>query len=382
MAIVRFFRNLYRGQTTYDFIGRRKWWYVVSLVLVVISIGSMTFRGFNWGIEFSGGSSFLMPKPAGTSLSQARAAVEDAGVTVQTAQEVGTGGQQKYNIKTEVLGSTKNVAVKNSLANKLGIKSSEVNDSVVSSSWGSDVTKKGLIALVVFLVLVSLYIGVRFEQKMAIAGILALIHDLVLTAGLYSVIGFEVTPSTVIGLLTILGFSLYDTVVVFDKVQENTKGVLSNTRMTYGEAANTAVNQTLMRSINTSLISLFPVGGLLFVGAGLLGVGTLKDLALVLFVGLAVGAYSSLFLATPWVVELKEREPRYAAQKQRVLARRAKEGAASVDDSPGSDKARSDATASEDATPVSTAAGGGHRPPRRRSRAARPGHTSSGKRRR
>jgi len=175
----------------------------------------------------------------------------------------------------------------------------------------------------VFLVAVCAFIAIRFEPKMAVGAIVALVHDLVLSAGIYSVVGFEVTPSTIVGLLTILGFSLYDTVVVFDKVTENTRGILGSTRQTYSEAANLAVNQTLMRSINTSLFALLPVAGLLFVGAGLLGVGTLKDLALVLFVGLASGAYSSIFIATPVTADLKEREQRYAALRKRVLAKRA-----------------------------------------------------------
>jgi preprotein translocase subunit SecF len=314
--------RLYRGETNIDFIGSRKRWYAASAVLVIACFLLMGLKGFNWGIEFSGGNSFTVTKPAGVTLEEAERAVEDAGATVQTAQQAGSGGQTKFVLKTESLDIDETTRVRDALAKALDVDVDEVTDSAVSSSWGGQVTEKALIALAAFLVLVSIYIWIRFEQKMAIAAILALLHDLVLTAGAYSLIGFEVTPATVIGLLTILGFSLYDTVVVFDKVEENTRGLLGGTRQTYGEAANLAVNQTLMRSINTSLISLLPVAGLLFVGAGLLGVGTLKDLALVLFVGLAAGAYSSLFLATPWLVDLKEREPRYAALRQRVLAKR------------------------------------------------------------
>jgi preprotein translocase subunit SecF len=177
------------------------------------------------------------------------------------------------------------------------------------------------------MIAVSIYISIRFQWRMAVGGILALLHDLIVAAGIYSIIGFEVTPSTVVGLLTILGFSLYDTVVVYDKVAENSRDLLAGSRMTYSDAANLAVNQTLMRSINTSLIALLPVAGLLFVGVGLLGVGTIKDLALVLFVGLASGAYSSLFLATPIVVELTEREPAYKALTKRVEAKRNSEAA-------------------------------------------------------
>jgi preprotein translocase subunit SecF len=192
----------------------------------------------------------------------------------------------------------------------------------VSADWGRDITDQALVALVVFLVAVVAFLALRFQLKMAIGAMAALVHDIVVTAGIYALVGFEVTPSTVIGFLTILGFSLYDTVVVFDKVDENVKDLETTARMTWGEAANLAVNQTLMRSINTSVIALLPVAGLLFVGAGLLGVGTLKDLALVLFVGLAAGTYSSIVLATPIVADLKEREPEVQALHRRVVARR------------------------------------------------------------
>jgi preprotein translocase subunit SecF len=197
-----------------------------------------------------------------------------------------------------------------------------ISDSAVSGSWGGEISQQALIALGVFLVLVTIFLSLYFERWMAVSALAALIHDITVTAGVYSIIGFEVTPATVIGLLTILGFSLYDTVVVFDKVKENTRGLLGLTRRTYGEAANLALNQTLMRSINTSLIALLPVLGLLIVGAGLLGVGTLKDLALVQFTGLIAGALSSIYLATPMLVDLKMREPQFQQQAQRVLARR------------------------------------------------------------
>ncbi len=202
----------------------------------------------------------------------------------------------------------------------------------MSSSWGHDITVKAVEGLIVFLIVVSIYISFRFQWRMAVGGIIALLHDLLIAAGIYSLVGFEVTPSTVVGLLTILGFSLYDTVVVYDKVAENSKDLLAGSRMTYSDAANLAVNQTLMRSINTSLIALLPVAGLLFVGAGVLGVGTIKDLALILFVGLASGAYSSLFLATPIVVDLTEREPAYKALTKRVVAKRSSEARRAAED--------------------------------------------------
>jgi preprotein translocase subunit SecF len=317
------FGRLYRGETNIDFIGHRKRWYLASVVIILVCLGSIIFRGFNFGIEFAGGVQMQVPAKPGVSLQDVRSAVEAQGVTVVSAQTAGSGGNQKYVIRTPVLKEEQRSAAANAVAQAAKVPRDAINSSEVSSSWGSSVTNKALLALAVFLVVVGAYIWIRFEQKMAIAGLAALAHDLLLTAGVYSLVGFEVTPGTVIGLLTILGFSLYDTVVVFDKVDENGRGLLGGSRYTYGESANLAVNQTLMRSINTSLIGLLPVAGLLFVGAGLLGVGTLKDLALVLFVGMLTGAYSSLFLATPWLVDLKLMDQRYKLHTQRVLAKRA-----------------------------------------------------------
>ncbi|HEV7897095.1 MAG TPA: protein translocase subunit SecF [Planosporangium sp.] len=317
-------RRLYRGDTNINFIGHRKRWYLASAVLIVICLASLVFRGFNFGIEFAGGSQFQVPKQPGVSLQDVRGAVEGQGITVVSAQSAGSGAAQRYVVRTPQLNDEdkRNAAI-NAISRAAHVAPGDVTKNEVSSSWGSTVTNKALMALVVFLVVVGAYIWIRFEQKMAIAALAALAHDLLLTAGVYSLIGFEVTPGTIIGLLTILGFSLYDTVVVFDKVEENGRGLLGGSRYTYAEVANNAVNQTLMRSINTSLIGLLPVGGLLFVGAGLLGVGTLKDLALVLFVGMLTGAYSSLFLATPWLVDLKLFDQRYKLHTSRVLAKRA-----------------------------------------------------------
>jgi preprotein translocase subunit SecF len=313
--------RLYRGDVNFPFIGTRKRWYAISAVLLVICAASFGIRGFKLGIEFRGGTTFQFPA-ASVQLDDAEKAVSSAGLSVETRQYVGSGSTRNVLIKAEPSTVAEQSAAQAAIAKQFGLKATDVTISSVSSSWGSEITKKALLGLVVFLVAVCAFIAVRFEPKMAIGAIVALLHDLVLAAGVYSIVGFEVTPGTVVGLLTILGFSLYDTVVVFDKVAENTRGILGSTRQTYSEAANLAVNQTLMRSINTSLIALLPVAGLLFVGAGLLGVGTLKDLALVLFVGLAAGAYSSIFIATPIVTDLKEREPRYIALRKRVLAKR------------------------------------------------------------
>lgn len=325
----QFFRSLYRGETRINFIGTRKRWYLASLALIVICILSISLRGFNVGIDFKGGTQFQV-KAANSNFttSSVTAAMAKTGHPAEdAAQEVGSGSTRQIVVKTKVLTLAEQSDVQNKLASALGIKQADIKNVIsidaVSSSWGGEITKKAVEGLIVFLIVVFAYITIRFEWKMATASVAALLHDLIIAAGIYSIVGFELTPSTIVGLLTILGFSLYDTVVVFDKVNENARDILQTGRETYDSAANRAVNQTLMRSINTSLISLLPVAGLLFIGAFLLGVGTIKDLALILFVGLAVGAYSSLFLATPIVVDLKEREPRYQALAKRVRARQA-----------------------------------------------------------
>jgi preprotein translocase subunit SecF len=310
--------RLYNGEAGFDVVGNSRLIYKITAVILALCLLSIVFRGFNFGIDFEGGNSFRLPGSE-QQLEQVRAAAEDAGAEVATAQVV---GGDTLLLRTGTLDNDTERAVTEAVAGAAGVEADQVSPESVSAEWGSDITDQALIALVVFLVAVVLFLAVRFEPKMAIGAIAALLHDIIVTAGVYSLIGFEVTPSTVIGFLTILGFSLYDTVVVFDKVDENVKDLERTASMTWSEAANLAVNQTLMRSINTTVIALLPVAGLLFVGAGLLGVGTLKDLALVLFVGLAAGAYSSIVLATPIVADLKEREPEVQALRRRVQARR------------------------------------------------------------
>jgi preprotein translocase subunit SecF len=314
--------RLYRGETEFPLIRRRKTFYIVSIVFVVICLGSMIFRGFNVGEEFKGGATFRWPAN-NVSIANARSTIEGLGVANPTVQTVGlAGGGKDLLVTTGPLTQDKITQVIDGISAKYKIDKNAIGESDVGASWGKQVTNKALQGLVLFLIAVIIYISIRFEPKMAIAAIVALIHDLILTAGIYSITHFVVTPATIIALLTVLGYSLYDTIVVFDKVEENTRGLAGRSTQTYSEAAELAVNQTFMRSINTSLIALLPVSGLLFVGAFLLGAGTLKDLALALFVGLASGAYSSLFLATPLLADLKEREPQYKALQQRVLARR------------------------------------------------------------
>lgn len=311
--------RLYNGEAGLDVVGRSRFWYKVTAVVVLVCLASIIFRGFNFGIDFEGGNSFRV---AGSSaeITQIRTAAEDAGAQVSTAQLV---GGNTVLLRTGALDNAGEATVAAAIAQAAGTDASQVTVESVSADWGRDITDQALIALVVFLAAVVVFLAIRFQPKMAVGAIAALAHDILLTAGVYSIVGFEVTPSTVIGFLTILGFSLYDTVVVFDKVDENVKDLEKGARMTWGEAANLAINQTLMRSINTSVIALLPVLGLLVVGVGLLGVGTLQDLALVLTVGLAAGTYSSIFLATPILADLKAREPGVQALRKRVLARRA-----------------------------------------------------------
>jgi preprotein translocase subunit SecF len=319
--------KLYRGETRIDFIGSRRRWYLASGVIVLVCVLSFIFRGFNYGVEFEGGATFQIDIGSKSiSANDAEKAFTDAGVTpAQAPQVVGSGGDKQIIVNTETLAAQEVQDLHDAVQKSLGLNDKAISQTVISSRWGHDTTVNALRGLIIFLVAVSIYISLRFQWRMAIGGMLALLHDLLVAAGVYSLVGFEVTPSTIVGLLTILGFSLYDTVVVYDKVAENSKDILAGSRMTYSEAANLAVNQTLMRSINTSVIALLPVAGLLFVGAGILGVGTIKDLALILFVGLASGAYSSLFLATPIVVDLTERDPAYKALAKRVVAKRSSE---------------------------------------------------------
>jgi preprotein translocase subunit SecF len=342
--------RLYRGETTFPLIHRRKIFYIISLVLVVLFLLSMIFRGFNIGEEFKGGATFQWPSN-GVSVANARSTIEGLGVADPTVQTVGRAGSgTDLRVTTGPLTQDEIDKVIAGISKKYDVPTDRIDESNVGASWGKQVTKKALQGLVLFLIAVIIYISIRFEPKMAIAAIIALIHDLILTAGIYSVTQFVVTPATIIALLTVLGYSLYDTIVVFDKVEENTRGLAGRSTQTYSEAAELAVNQTFMRSINTSLIALLPVSGLLFVGAFLLGAGTLKDLALALFVGLASGAYSSLFLATPLLADLKEREPQYQALTQRVLARRS--GTAAK----GTSKFQQRAAARAAGTPVAVAA--------------------------
>lgn len=309
--------RMYRGEASLEFVGHRRRWYAISAVVLLVCVLAVAFRGLNLGVEFTGGSLFQF-QAGNASVAEVRESVQEAGADQVTVQQL---GGDRWRIQTETLGSDGITRVQEQLASDFGIDPGDVSPQSVGPSWGEQISQKALLALGVFLGLVVLFLSVTFEWKMAAAAIAALVHDVAIAGGLYALIGFQVSPASVIGLLTILGYSLYDTVVVFDKVRENTVGLLGGARATYSQAANLAVNQSLVRSINTSVTSLLPVSAILFVGAGLLGAGTLKDLSLVLFIGMIAGTYSSIFIATPFLVDLKEREPQYQALARRVAAR-------------------------------------------------------------
>jgi preprotein translocase subunit SecF len=316
--------RLYRGDISWDFIGRRRIWYALSGAVMLIGIVSLAIRGLNPSIDFTGGAQFQGPLN-GHSTSQVSAAVTSAGVTPDRVIITGTGSNERFQVQTSTLTNPQVIKVSDALVTQIDVPNADLSVTTVGSTWGGEITHKAVLGLIVFLIAVIGYLSIRFEWKMALAAIIALIHDLIITAGIYSLSGLQVSPSTVIALLTILGYSLYDTVVVFDKVRENTAGIAGGSRMTFSQAANLAVNQTLVRSINTSIIALLPVLGLLIIGAGFLGAGSLDDLSLALFIGLASGAYSSIFIATPLLCDLKEREPTYQQLTKRVAQRRAKE---------------------------------------------------------
>ncbi|THV22821.1 protein translocase subunit SecF [Glycomyces paridis] len=318
--------QLYRGETDFQFIANRKRFYIASAVVIAALVVVMIIKGFVLGIDFAGGVQYSVPAAeTSATLEDVEAAAESAGAEVASGQVAGSGDGRSYIVRVGELEGDQSTAVRDAMAAEAGIGADSISVSEVSATWGAAVSKQALIALIVFLVLVSAFIWIRYERRMAIASLGALAHDVIITVGIYSLVGFEITPSTIVGLLTILGYSIYDTVVVFDKVQENTAQLLKSRNQTFAEAVNDAVNQTLMRSINTSIIGVLPVAALLFVGVGMLGVGTLKDLALVLFVGMIVGAYSSIFLAAPWVVDLAERSAVFKRHNQKIAAKRSGE---------------------------------------------------------
>ena len=356
-----FFVRLYTGTGAFDVVGRRKLWFGISGAIFAIAVLSILLRGFTFGIDFEGGTKVSLPA-AGVQGQVTTQQVEDVfgqalGRAPDSVVQVGNGGSATIQIRSETLSEPDIEKLRTALFDSFQPKGDngqpskdEISDSAVSETWGGQITQKALIALVVFLVLVSIYIALRYERYMAVAALAALVFDLVVTAGVYSLVGFEVTPATVIGLLTILGFSLYDTVIVFDKVEENVSGFEQTTRRTFAEQAKLAINQTFMRSINTSLISVLPILALIVVAVWLLGVGTLQDLAIVQLVGVIIGTYSSIFFATPLLVAMRERTELVRAHTRRVNNRRKGASAKSVEPSEASSSAFEPETVSASST--------------------------------
>jgi preprotein translocase subunit SecF len=318
--------DLYEGKVSVDFYGRRWLWYAISGVIVIAAASGLFVKGLNLGIEFEGGVEYAVTLPHSEvnqdNVDKIRQAVADTGIPEAASPIVTTSGTQAIRVQTEAMSNDDADTVTAAIADAMHVDAAkDISPTEVGASWGSQVRDRAIKGLIIFLILVVLFIWAYFrEWKMSVGAMVALVHDLVITVGIYALSGFEVTPATVTGVLTILGFSLYDTVVVFDKVRENTKD-MRQSRKTYAELANLAINQTLVRSINTSFVALLPVGALLYVGIFQLGSGALKDLALALFVGMAAGAYSSIFIATPLVAQLKSQEKVVTEQDARARAR-------------------------------------------------------------
>jgi preprotein translocase subunit SecF len=320
-AVIR----LYRGQTQFDFINRWRYWFAISGTIIAIGMVALGVRGLNFSIDFKGGVVWQVPTTATVAevradlgkinplLSQAQITQLTNHATGQTSIQVQAPGN--------ITGKTAEInAVTDELARISNVSTDQVSLNAIGPSWGSDITNKAIEAVVVFLVLISISIAIYFETKMAIAALIALLHDLLVTVGIYALSGFQVSPDTVIAFLTVLGYSLYDTIVVFDKVKENTRGLASTNRVTYTDMVNLSMNQVLARSINTSFVAVMPVFCILVVGSWILGASALNDFGLALFIGLLSGAYSSIFIASPILALLKEREPRYVEIRKRLAA--------------------------------------------------------------
>lgn len=315
--------RLYTGEVSYDFVAKRNRWYTISALALAVSILALLVNNLNWGIEFRGGVDFQAPASVSTqTVSQVRDAVTALKLAGQDDISVTTIGDNQVRVQTQPLTPEQVTSVKEAIAKAVGVNAEDVAYAQIGASWGQQITTQALIALAVFLALVMLLIWIYFRDfKMSIAAIVALLHDLVITIGVYALVGFTVTPATMIGVLTILGYSLYDTVVVFDKIRENTKD-LTNSRRTYSEAANASLNQVLVRSLNTTIIGVLPVGALLVTGWFVLGTGPLKDLGLALFVGMIAGAYSSIFIATPLLAQMREADPDMVEHRERLSRRK------------------------------------------------------------
>jgi preprotein translocase subunit SecF len=321
-TFANFGNELYTGKRSYDFVGSKKIWFLIAAVAVALSILLPAVKGgFNLGIEFRGGSEFTVSNVQNTDTSLGTKAVQDVveGSVPRVANVAGT----TMRIQTDKLTDEETLAIKEGLTTAYGVTDNEVTSTFVGPTWGADVTRQALVGLLVFVAFAAVLMALYFRTwKMSLSAIVGMLVTMFITAGVYSLSDFEVTPSAIIGFLTVLSYSLYDTVVVFDKIRENTADLDASTRRTFAEEVNLAVNQTLVRSINTMMVAILPVGAILFIGAGLLGAGTLRDLSLALFVGILIGTAATIFIAAPLYAWLREREPQLVSQAKRVEHRR------------------------------------------------------------
>lgn len=321
-SFAQFGNDLYTGKLSFNFVGRRLLWYSIAVALIIVAVvGTVGRGGFAFGIEFTGGSQFTVSNVG----DQEQSIAQDAVTTVVpgAVTRVAIIGGDTVRIQTDQLTNRESDDVRDSLAEAYSVNASDVDASFVGATWGQDITSSAIRALVIFLILAGVVMAIYFRTwKMSLAAMVALLHDLAITAGAYGIFGFEVTPAAMIGFLTILGYSLYDTVVVFDKIRENTSEDGGGRTRTFAESVNLAVNQTLVRSINTSVVAILPVGSILFIGSVLLGAGTLRDIALALFIGMLVGTYSTIFIAAPVYAHLRQNEPELKKQEDRIEASR------------------------------------------------------------
>ncbi|WP_042404565.1 protein translocase subunit SecF [Streptacidiphilus carbonis] len=354
--------RLFTGELSFDFVGRRKLWVALSGVILLAAILGLGLRGLNLGIEFKGGEIYTISKP-GVTVSQAQTVANKiTGDNSSVVQSASNSSGKQITIQISAAENVSTVKAISELSSQLGVPANQISTQVIGASWGHDISKKALYGVIAFMVLVTLYLAVAFEWRLAVGALVALLHDMVITVGVYALLGFTVTSGTVIGFLTVLGYSLYDTVVVFDGLKDATKKLGTQSRLNYSDAANQSLNSTLVRSINTTILALLPVAALLFIGGGLLGAGTLNDISLALFVGLTAGAYSSICVATPMVAWLKERQPENIALAKKVKQRRSAEAKAAAE---GVVLDQADDEAVQDNEPVSSGTGGGSTGPRR-----------------
>jgi preprotein translocase subunit SecF len=328
ISFAAFGNDLYTGKRSIRFIEHRRRWYAISAVLIVIALLGLGVQKLNLGLEFTGGSEFRVAQVQDTDDFESRATDVVESAASGREANVTRIGTSTIRVQTEQLDDDQSAQVRDALAQEFGVSGTNVSASFIGPSWGASLSQQALRALVVFLVLVSLVMALYFRTwTMAAAALVALVHDMVITVGIYALTGFEVSPATMIGFLTVLGYSLYDTVVVFDKVRENTNEAFAGKRVTYAQAANLAVNQTVVRSVNTTVVALLPILAVLLVGFSTIGPGTLLDLSLVLFIGMGIGAYSSIFIATPVLVTLRNREARVKDLERVALRHQQRHGA-------------------------------------------------------